>query len=996
MEHPQLPSRLLLAGLLLLFFTGPAFSQQRTITGKVTDSKTGAGLPAATVRVSGPMGVGTATRIDGTYSLEIPAAAKTLIFSVVGYNSKTVAVPSGGTLDVSLDPGKNLEEVVVVGYGTQKAKDVSGAITSISTKDFNKGVVTNPVQQIQGKVAGLTITTPGGDPNATPIIRLRGQASLTGGQTPLIVVDGVPLDDPAQVANIPPGDIASYDVLKDASATAIYGSRGANGVIIINTKKGTAGEPEVSYSGYVGIDRVAKKYDLLNASEWKAAALAIGTPQSTIDNYDKGANTDWQDAITKTAFTNSHTISLSGGSAHFTYHGSASYTNQQGVILNTGKNETGINFRADEKTLHDKLDIQLGVLNTQTNRRETDYGIFTYIFSTPPVYPVYNSDGSYYAFQDFEQANAVEHQMEQLNTAKEQLSILTATVDYDLIEGLKIGVTGSLTRFNKQTGWFQPSYPVEGNYNNGNQYSENRNSKKGNIHLYYNHTWNQSNLAVTLVHEYNDFIYNNFQASGQQFLVELNKNFSLQNGNPLYNTINSYQEEYELASFLGRLTYNYGEKYYLEASFRRDGSSKFGSNNRWGNFPSISAAWRITGEDFMKGLPWVTELKLKAGYGVTGNQDAIDPYNTQLLLGSVGRYYDAANQIYPQAYAPSQNPNPDLKWEEVHGTNVGLEFALFDNRFSGDINVFHDQTRNLLYDYTVPVPPYYVPTILANVGELTNKGVEIALSGDIIKGAHFTWSANGQITFLNTKVTKLSGTYAGNNLSTDNIPGGLAEGRGLSDNPITYLKIDYSPYVFFLPHYVGVDSAGNQLFSDGKGATVTQGDLDPSMYHYIDPSPKFNYGFGSTFTYDHWSLNFFLRGVSGQKIFDDTRMLIDNINRLPGNNVTKEALTNGIKDAQVASDLWLEKASYMRMDNATLAYTFTGISFLKSLQVYLSGNNLFVITPYKGLDPEVRTTGDDINNSGVENEAYIDADYGSDGYYPKTRSYSFGVNLTFK
>lgn len=970
----------------LLIAVSPVLAQQRTITGKVTDATTGDALPGVTVRIQEVSGTGTATKTDGTYSLQVGGQAKTLIFSYVGYSTKSVAI-TGSTINVKLNSGKSLEEVVVVGYGTQKAKDVSAAITSISNQDFNKGIVTNPIQQIQGKVAGLVITNPGGDPNSNASIRLRGQVSLTGGQAPLVVLDGVPLDDPNQIANIPPGDIASYDVLKDASATAIYGARGANGVIIINTKKGQAGAAQVTYSGYVAMDKIAKTYDMLDAAAWKAAAKEVGADDETIANYDKGGNTDWTKAFTRTAVSNSHTLGISGGTNHFTYYGSVNYLNQQGIVVNSGKNEVGLRFNAEEKALNDKLDIQLGIMNTQTNRKYVDYNTFTYLFSAIPVYPVYNADGSYFAFSDFEQANPVEHQMQQLNRGKEQLTVMHATVNYELVTGLKIGATGSLSYFNKQTDWFQPTFPVENNFNAGNKYNENRDSKKGDLHINYSHSWGKHNFTATAVHEYNDFIFNHFQASGQQYPVQQNQNNALENGNPQYNTINSYKEEYQLASFLGRITYNYNSKYYLDASFRRDGSSKFGVNNRWGNFPSVSVAWRLSGENFMSGLSWLYDLKLKAGYGVTGNQDAIDAYRSQQLLGSVGRYYDAANSRYPLAYAPTQNANPDLKWEEVHGINVGIDFALFDNRVSGDVNWFHNKTKNLLYNYAVPVPPFYVNTILANVGDLLNQGLEIQVNADIVKNQKFTWTLNGQITFVKTEITSLSGTYAGFQVSTDDIRGGVAEGRGLSDYPITYLKVGYAPYTFFLPHYIGVDGDGNQLFADGKGGQVTQGSLNTDMYHYINPSPKFSYGISNSFRYGNWGLSFFLRGLSGQKIFDNTRMIIDNITRLPGNNVTKEALTNGIKDAPAASDLWLENASYLRLDNFSLSYSFPGIDFLKSLQVYIAGNNLFVITPYKGLDPEIRVTD--------TNESYIDANYGSDGYYPKSRSFSFGVNVAF-
>ncbi len=971
----------------LILCTGVSFAQQRTIQGKVTDARDGAALPGVTIRIKESSDIGTVSGADGTFSLQVPTGAKTLVVSYVGYSAKEVPI-SGSTVNVQLSSGKNLEEIVVIGYGTQKAKDVSAAVSSISAADFNKGVVTNPMQQIQGKVSGLVITQPGGDPNQSAIIRLRGQTSLTGGQTPLIVVDGVPLDDPSQIANIPPGDIASYDVLKDASATAIYGSRGANGVIIINTKKGQAGKTQVNYSGFVAVDHNVKKYDLLNVAQWRAANKQLGN--NDISGYEKGGNTDWMDAILRPAYSQSHNLAVSGGTGEFNYRASLSYINQQGIIINSGKEEIGLRFNAEQKALNDKLDIQAGIVSTQANRKYTDYSNFTYVFSTPPTYPVRNPDGSYYAFIDFEQANPVMHLMQELNEGKEYLTQLYGTVDYHLIDGLKIGTTGSLTHFNKQTDWFLPSFPVENNYNNATKYSENHDVKRGDIHVNYTRDWGMHDFSATAVYEFNDFGYNNFSAGGQQYIVEENQNNALQNGNKIFNSVNSYRDEYTLISFLGRLTYNYNGKYYVEAGMRRDGSSKFGVNNRWGNFPFVSVAWRLSQEGFMKNVRWINDLKLRAGWGITGNQDAITPYNTQLLLGSTNKYYNAANSLfpYPLAYQPKQNANPDLKWEERIGRNIGVDFSLFNNRVNGDVNVFNDKTKNLLYDYTVPVPPFYVNTILANVGTLTNKGVEVSLNGDVVKTAHFSWNLGGQITFINTKVTSLSGTYAGFNVSTDNIPGGYAQGRGLSSNPITLIKSGYSPYVFWLPHYMGVNANGEQLFSDGKGGSVVQGKLTDDMKKYIDPAPKFNYGINNTFTYNDWSLNLFLRGVSGQKIFNNTLLDVENVNRLPGNNVTKEALTNGIKDAAVASDHWLENASYLRLDNITLSYTFRKIKGIQQLQLYVSGNNLFVITSYRGLDPEIRVAD--------SNQSYIDATYGGDGYYPRTRSFSFGVNVSFK
>ena len=906
-----------------------------------------------------------------------------IVISFVGFASQEIDVTNKTAIEVSLVPqSKSLNSVVVVGYGTARKKDLTGAVANITSKDFNKGVLANPIQQIQGKVAGLVITQPGGDPNQDAIIRLRGQTSLTGGQTPLIVLDGVPLDNPSQLSNISAADIASYDVLKDASATAIYGSRGANGVIIVNTKKGQAGQMKVEYNGYVGLDKQAKKFDLLTADEWRKA---VKNPES----FDKGANTDWQDALTRTAYSHSHNLAVSGGTKNFNYRASLSYLNQEGIVINTGKEQTGLHFNAEQKSLNDRLDIQFGIEYTQTNRQYADYSIFNKVFSTPPVYPVYNPDGSFFAFSDIEQFNPVEHQVQQLNSGKEYLTLLYGTINYQLFKRLKLGVTGSLSHFNKQTHWFQPAYPVEGNVSNAYDGNSNEDSKKGDVHLNYSNQFSKHNIGVTGVYEYNDFTNNNFGAGGQQYLIpQIQDNDLGGTLNPLFNGIGSYKEEYTLISFLARVNYNYNNKYYFTASIRRDGSSKFGENNSWGNFPSFDVAWRIKQENFMKNISWITDLKLRAGYGVTGNSDAISPYGTLLLYGAAGRYYDALNHLYPQSYSPLQNANPDLKWEERHGKNIGLDFSFLDDRISGTIDVFRDKTENLLFDYTVPTPPFFINTILANVGTLSNKGEEFSISADIINGKKFSWSVDGQLTFIRTKIDQLSGTYSGYDVSTDDIEAGGASGRGLDDYPITYLKVGYTPYVFYLSHFAGVDSNGHTQLSDASGKAVSANNPDVVKY-YIDPSPKFEYGFSSTFSYANWSLDFFLRGVSGQKIFNNTLLNVESINRLPGNNVTRETLTSGIKDNRViVSDRALENASYIRLDNISLTYTFSHVKNIQTLKVYVTANNLFVITKYRGLDPEIQTADSDENS-------YIDVSFGSNGYYPKTRSFSFGVNVSF-
>lgn len=971
-------TRLLLALALPLFFFvfSPRISRaQVSIKGRVINSSNNEVVTGATVQLKGTQ-TGTITNASGEYTIRANPG-DTLLFSSVGFITKQVEVPQGGDLlNIQLNSSSTeLSNVVIVGYGTQQRKDVTGAISSISNKEFNPGTTIQPIQQIQGKVAGLVVTQPGGDPNGEPTIRLRGQASLTGGQTPLIVVDGVPLDDPNELSNIPPSDILSYNVLKDASAAAIYGSRGANGVIIITTKRGESGSTHVSYSGSIEVDRLAKEYDLLNANEFKKA---IGSSASF---YDKGGNTNWYKAITRTAVSHTHNLSISGGTPSFNFRVSGSYTNDQGVVINTGRKIVGINFNAEKRALNDKLDIKLNVINSQTNRKLVDNNIFTYATNAPPTYPVFNSDGTYFAWTDFDQMNPVARQMMEKNINTENFRLIAPTIDYNIISDLTIGVRASLLDDNVHTEFFQPQFPAVGNVNNGSRSYTDNQSQKADVHVNYVHQWGRSNFSAIGVFEYNDFITDEDGLSGQQFLNESLQDNALGNGNATFNQISSFKQEYKLASLLGRITYNYNSKYFLTASFRRDGSSKFGLNNRWGNFPSVSVAWRLSQEGFLQASKWINDLKINVGYGVTGNQDAITPYNTLLTLAGIGYYYDAGT--WKQEYAPNQNQNQDLKWEERIGRNIGLDFSLFGNRLSGNMNVFNDKTKNLLFNYTVPVPPFYVPTILANVGDLTNKGVEIQLNGDLIKNKDFSWNAGGQLTFIRTRVTNLSGTYNGFKLSTNHIPVGYAIGRGYAQNAITFLQVGYTPNVFFLPHFIGVDSQGGQLFADGKGGKLNSNQLTPSTGQYIDPSPKFSYGLNNSFSYKNWSINFFLLGVYGGKVFNDTRSLIDNYTRLPGNNVTKEALTNGIREQQVASDLWLQNDSYLRLDNATISYNFRNITGLDNLELFISGNNLFVITKYKGLDPEVPVSR-------------IDISYSSQGYYPMSRSLSIGANITFK
>ncbi|MDB4918820.1 SusC/RagA family TonB-linked outer membrane protein [Mucilaginibacter sp.] len=968
---------------LMCFFVLPAMAQNRTITGKVTDSKDGSAMPGVSVSAKGTT-AGVTTSANGSFSLAVPTSATTLVFSFIGYDKQEVDITGKSTVNVSLVANStSLSEVVVVGvgYGSQRKKDVTGAVESISSKDFNQGIVINPLSQIQGKVAGLNITQQGGNPNSEDAgISIRGQTSITGNQSPLFVIDGVATSGNSQFQNLAPEDIESYDVLKDASATSIYGSRGANGVIIVTTKKGRTGRTTIDYAGYVGISNQAKYYDLLNAADYSKAIEAI--PGVTPATYEKGGNVDWQRAISRTAVTHSNNIAISGGANGFNYRGSVNYELQEGTIINNQKKQLGLRFNAEQKALNDKLDITLNFSNTTVYRDQLTDGnvIASYIFNAPPTYPIYNPDGSYNTFVDFNLANPIEHLLETYNKATTYQTLANTTINYTLLPYLKVGVTGVLIHDNTLTHYFQNSFPGEGNINNAAQNSYNNNTYEANAHIDFNKSFGKHNISATAVYEYNDFYTEYFTASGQNYAVPELLDNKLDGGDASKNLITSGKDDYKIISLLARVNYNYDNRFYVTASVRRDGSDKFGANHQWGTFPAVDVAYRLK-RDLLQSVDWIDDLKLRLGYGVVGNSSALNVYQNATLYGKGDRYFDgsAASNQYPASYTYTQNANPDLQWEQRQGKNIGVDFSLFNNRLSGDINYYNDKTTKMIYQYGVPTPPFFVNTIFANIGTMTNKGLEIALTGQILRGAGITWTANGQITFNKTNVVNLSGTYQGFAVASDQIISGSAAGRGLSSEPITFYKPGQPLDVFYLRHYTGVDANGNELF-DGK--TLDQ-NPNPAKY-YIDPNPKFNYGINNSFGYKNWSLSFFLRGVYGQKVFNNTLLDYETITRLPSNNITKAALTNGIKDGLHVSDLWLENASYLRLDNASLGYTFKNIKGISNMRVYLAGNNIFVITKYKGLDPEF-----------APNSHYTDGN-GSLQSYPKSRAFVLGANVSFK
>ncbi|HEX3384952.1 MAG TPA: TonB-dependent receptor, partial [Mucilaginibacter sp.] len=623
---------------------------------------------------------------------------------------------------------------------------------------------------------------------------------------------GVILDNADQFQNIPPDEIVSYAVLKDAASTAIYGLRGANGVIIVTTKKGEKGHPTTSYDGLLGAASQSKYYDLLSAPQYLNAVSQIQNVDASI--YNKNANTDWQKAIGRTAIQQRNSLSVSGGSDMFTYLGGVDYQNQPGIIQNSGKDQLGLRFNAELKAFADKLDVKAGIQYVNTTRKFADYSIFSYVPNAPPTYPVKNPDGSYFEFSNFNEENPVEHLNQEVLSGKENLTLINGSADYSIIHDLKIGLAGSADLNKIQSAGYIPHFADMGNLSESSQSNENTHLYNGNVYISYDKTFGKSTLDLLGAYEYNDYYYDSDYAK-------------VAATNPPGGPSGTFKDEYKLRSLIARAAYSYDDRFYATASLREDGSTTFAPGEH-AYFPSFSLAYRFK-KDLLANVDWISDIKLHAGYGVTGN--SIDQYG-----------------------------NPTPKWQEIHGSDIGLGFSLLNGRLSGDLNYFNNETSNALVLVSLPSPPFTGGILPANIGSLTNKGLEISLSGRIISGNKLNWTAYGQITFITTTIDNLSGQYTYNGqtypISASQIPIDYAEGRGLSSNPIQFLKDGYSPYVFYLPHYTGVDAQGNQTFD---GQSIAQ-NSNPAG-HYIDPSAKFNYGITNAFDYGNWNLSFALRGV---------------------------------------------------------------------------------------------------------------------------------------
>ncbi len=978
---------------------------ERTITGRVIDDQ-GAGLPGVSIVVKGSQR-GSTTDAEGNYKLVVPDGATTLTFSFVGYLAQDVAIGNRSTVDVTMKADtKSLDEVVVVGYGTQKKADVTGATATVTQKEFNAGVINNPLQSVQGKVAGLVIQAPNSDPtNNRPAIRLRGTSSLSANSEPLIVIDGVA---GANLNSVTPEDIERVDVLKDASAAAIYGSRGANGVIVVTTKRGKSGQTQIEYNGYVGVQNVTKNPDVLTADEFRQKAQELG-----VKAIDGGASTDWFKAMEQTAISHNHSVGISGGSDKFTYRGSLVYLNQPGVVKNSGYDRLNARLNLVQKAFNDRLEIQLLASQQFANKKFVDYNAFRAATKMNPTYPVYNADGSFFqlASPQIEEENPVARISQITNDAKEKQTLVNGKISLEVLKGLKVGVNASLSDFNYFSGYFVPS-TFRGYANTGkslgNRFQREVIDKLIESTVSYNTTFGKSSLNVLAGHTYQKLSSEEMFAENRDFPDIFGYN-NLEAGNPLPDggntrVVRSNKYEAILVGLLGRVNYSYDEKYLLTANIRRDGSSRFGANNRWGVFPSLSLGWRISQEPFLKNSSVVNDLKIRLGYGVTGNQDGIGDYASRLIFSQSGFY--PTNGGFRSAYAFTQNANPDLKWETSAMTNLGFDFALFNNRVQGSLEFYNKDTRDLLFNYPLSIGQKYgsenltavVGSVLANVGQVNNRGVELSLTYQVIDKGKFNWQTTLNVAHNRNRIVSLTNDFYKYNTANPTTYGGIGSGQGgfASTFPIV-LQEGYPIGQFYTARFLRFDERGNYVYQDNGGGGTDPGGKDRT---YLGSSqPYMTLGWNNNFQYGNFDLNFFFRGSLGQKALNGPYLLYANPGNFPGNNVLAYSFESGIGQgvASQLSSLWIEDASFIRLDNFRLGYRVPGLTrYVRNPQVYVSGQNLFVITNYRGIDPELRTgSSRDVYGGPGDNSVNLSPGIDPVSFYPRTRSFVLGVSVAF-
>ncbi len=981
----------------LCFLSLNLLAQDRVVTGKVTDSKDGSPVVGASVQPKGTT-TGTSTGADGNFSLNVPAGNNVLVISSAEFETQEVNISGRSSVEISLiATGGGLTEVVVIGYGTARKKDLTGSVASVQAKDFNKGTYTSPDQLIQGKAAGVLVINNTGQPGGSTTIRIRGSSSIRSGNQPLFVLDGIPLSggsarpgaeggnfgndggNPLNYMN--PNDIASIEILKDASATAIYGSRGANGVVIINTKRGTTGAPKVDVSAATGIANVAKKLEVMNADEYRAALVEYERPVDPGTgrrNGDYGSSVNAFDAITRTGSVQNYNAAVSGGTENGRYRLSVGYLDQKGVIKNSDLQKVTANLTTSFKFLESrKLGLDINVLTTQTNENIApisafvgfDGNLISQALQWNPTRPLF-IPGTDSAF--VEHGSTTINPMTSLQYVEDKAKVTTIigsiSPSYKITKDLEYRFLYSVNRqIGNRKGQFNRIYNQPGIENRGAAFVRNQeqtNTQITNTLNFQKDVTSNLNLNAVIGHEWLTYDTKGSGLFGRDFP---------NNGLKYYDMIGvSSQSERnifqfddpttELQSYFGRVILNFKDKYLFTGTFRADGSTKFGENNKYGYFPSLAAAWNASNEDFFRDVAFVNNLKVRVSWGITGNQEF--PSGAALDRFVLGKYNGSE---WPQDRV--NWANPDLKWETSETINAGIDFTILNSRIWGSFEYFHKTTKDVLYEETLALPAP-AGKIWKNLpdGEVINSGVELVLNGSIISRSDLNWNVGAIVSFLDNEVTGLKGFYETAEL----------RGQGFSNTRGQRLIANQPLNVWYLYQWDGLDK-------------VTGKDILNGQVYAGSPNPSTLLGFSTDVTWKKFSAAVNFNGTFGHKIFNNTAASVLGITNLGrGQNITKDLLEGDVKEditnSAAPSTRYLEKGNYLKLANLSIGYRVGDIGRnIRNLYISLTGQNLFVITKYKGFDPEVNTDGgyDGIPSLGIE---YIP--------YPSARTFQLGVSFS--
>jgi TonB-dependent starch-binding outer membrane protein SusC len=993
-----------LFSLVFVLFLQVSFAQDRTVTGKVTDSKDGLPVSDASVTVKGSR-TGTSTKNDGTFSLSVPSSANTLVITSIGYEQQEVSIAGQSAVEISFvaSSGANLNEVVVTGYGTSRKRDLTGSVGSVKAKDFNQGTVTNPDQLLIGKVAGLQIINTSGQPGAATIVKIRGNNSIRSGNSPLYVVDGIPLDgrsarpgynvaglgqtpDANPLTFINPADISSIDILKDASASAIYGSRGANGVVLISTRKGTGGATKIDVGASVGFSGIMRKIEVLDATGYRSALNTYNAPKS-----DSGASVDPFKEITNSgATTQNYSVAFGGGNDNGKYRASFLYANQEGIIRKSGLKKYVANFNSQNKFLDKKLSIDFNITAANvsekiapiSNNTGSAGNIISLALIWNPTLNLVRSNGLYNQSNPSGQVNPLAlsdayNDLTNITTLLGNASVgykITPDLEYKLLFGVNYS-TG--VRKVELQGWIQAlGAPAGGT---GAVLNSQLFSRTITHTLNYNKKITQKlNLTALAGYEYWKTI---FQGSGSQG-TNFNLNQSQSSITPNYHYYDNLQgaaqgnlrsyafkdPSVEIQSYFARAIFNYDDKYLLTATFRADGSSKFGSNNKYAYFPSVAAAWNISNEGFMKGSTLFNSLKLRLGYGQTGNQE-FNPVDAALQTAT----YVGFSNLQVNHYG-----NPDLKWETVSSVDVGLDFSILKNRVWGFVDYFNKKTSDPIVEFPISQPTAggtsfkNMDGIQAQKATISNNGLEVSVGAAIIEKKNLVWNISANMTFVKNK-------FESSALS--DIPffknTGELNGQGTSQAYAEVIANGQPIDVFYLREFQGFDKTTGQAIYGAN--PIFAG----------DPNPKTFVGFSTDLTWKKWSTTLNFHGNFGNLIYNNTAMSVLNIsNIVGGRNIAANLVGNGENTANAISPStrFLEKGDFLKLGNATISYKLGDVGkFIKNANIYVSGSNLLVFSKYTGFDPEVNVdkTLNGIPSLGID---YIG--------YPTSRTFIFGLNFS--